>query len=75
MKRDVKAERNVLEMLILNFGKEKTDVWLRYMRFERTVGEPKNVSKLYDQATNVLKPELLEDFQSLHNLLISGVVH
>lgn len=74
MKRDVKSERNCLEMLILNFGKVRTDVWLRFMRFERSVGEPKNVSKLYENALATLNPELLEDFLSLHNLFINGVV-
>lgn len=74
LKRDVKCERSCLEMLLLNFGKTRTDVWLRYMKFERSVGEPKNVAKLYDAALATLNPDLLEDFLTLHNLFVNGVV-
>lgn len=74
MKRDVKAERNCLEMMIMSFGKVKTEVWLRYMRVELSAGEAKNIGKLYERAMAMLNPELLEDFVSLHSLFISGVV-
>lgn len=74
MKRDVKAERHCLDMLILNFGKTRTDVWLRYMRFERYAGEPKNVSRLHDDAVAKLNPELLDDFAALFNFFSNGVV-
>lgn len=74
MKRDVKAERHCLEMLIANFGRQRTDVWLRYMKFERSFGEPKNVSKIYEKAMQRLNTELIDDFLSLHNLFINGVV-
>lgn len=72
--RDLEAERKCLEMLILTFGKTRTDVWLRYMKFERSVGEPKNVSRLYKNAMSTLNPDLLQDFLSLYNLFINGVV-
>lgn len=74
MVRDVESERNCMEMLIMNFGKTRTDVWLRYMRFERYAGEPKNVAKLHENALATLKPELLDDFSALYNFFSNGVV-
>lgn len=70
----MEAERFCLDMLVLSFGETRTDVWLRYMKFERTAGEPKNVSKLYEKALATLNQNLLQDFQSLYNLLINNVV-
>lgn len=61
-------------MLVLNFGKVKTDVWLRYMQFERFSGEPKNISNLYVTAMNTLNEELKEDFTALYNFFSNGVV-
>lgn len=74
MKRDPKSERYCMEMLILNFGKVRTDVWLRYMRFERNAGEPKNVSRLYENALATLNPEHLNDFTTMYNFFANGVV-
>lgn len=74
MIRDVKAERHCLETMVTIFGNNRTDVWLRYMKFERSFGEPKNVSKLYEKAMNRLEKEYHKDFLTLHNLFISGVV-
>lgn len=74
MKRDVKAERNCLELMVMNFGKVKTDVWLRYMRFEMTAGDVKNIAKLNERAMAILNPELVEDFSSLYNLFMNSLV-
>lgn len=74
MKRDVKAERNCLELMVMNFGNVKTDVWLRYMRFEMTAGDVKNIGKLNERAMTLLNPELVEDFTSLYNLFINSLV-
>lgn len=74
MIRDPESERYCMEMLISNFGKSRTDVWLRYMRFERHAGEPKNVSDLHKKALNTLKTELLDDFSALYNFFVNGVV-
>lgn len=72
--RDVSAERKCLENLINYFGATRTDVWLRYMRFERNVGEPKNVGRLHAKAVNSLKIDLLDDFSALYNFFSNGVV-
>lgn len=61
-------------MMILNFGKVRTDVWLRYMRFERNVGEPKNVSRLHQNALATLNPDLLDDFSAQYNFFSNGTV-
>ncbi|XP_055310345.1 U3 small nucleolar RNA-associated protein 6 homolog [Sitodiplosis mosellana] len=74
LKRDLDSERHCLEMLILNFGKTRTDVWLRYMRFERNVGEPKNVGRLHKSALATLKPELLDEFSAMYNFFSNGDV-
>lgn len=74
MTRDLDAERKCLEMLVQNFGKVRTDVWLRYMQFERYSGEPKNISNLYVTALNALNEELKEDFTALYNFFSNGVV-
>lgn len=74
MLRDKKEERACLEQMILNFGSTRTDVWLRYMRYERYAGEPKNVSDLHKRALKTLKPELLDDFSALYNFFSNGVV-
>lgn len=74
MKRDIKQERLCLTLLVTHFGRHRTDVWLRFMKFERSFGDPKDVGKIYDRALINLDPELQDDFQSLHNLFINGVV-
>lgn len=74
MTRDPESERFCLENLIANFGKSRTDVWLRYMRFERFAGEPKNVNNLHKLALATLKPELLDDFSALFLFFSNGVV-
>lgn len=74
LRRDTDFERGILEAMTRNFGETQSEVWLRYMKFERTVGEPKNVSHLYDQAISKLKPDLHDDFLSLHSLLINEIV-
>lgn len=74
MIRDAESERICMENLILYFGKTRTDVWLRYMRFERFAGEPKNVSKLHKNALATLNAELLDDFSALYNFFSNGVV-
>ena len=74
MTRDLDAERKCLELLVQNFGKARTDVWLRYMQFERYSGEPKNISNLYVTAMNALNDELKEDFSALYNFFSNGVV-
>lgn len=74
MKRDPKEERHCLDMMTSNFGKTRTDVWLRYMRYERYVGEPKNISLLHQRALSTLNPELLDDFSALYNFFSNGVV-
>ncbi|XP_031627058.1 U3 small nucleolar RNA-associated protein 6 homolog [Contarinia nasturtii] len=74
MKRDVEKERECMDKLIEHFGKSRADVWLRYMRFERNAGEPKNVSKLHKTALATLNPELLDDFSAQYNFFSNGVV-
>lgn len=74
MKRDPESERTCMENLKKNFGKTRTDVWLRYMRFERYAGIPKNNDALYKEALTTLKPELLDDFNALYNFFHNGVV-
>lgn len=56
------------------FGKTRTDVWIRFMRFERFAGDPKNVAKIHKSAIANLKPELLDDFGALYNFFLNGVV-
>lgn len=71
-KRDLKSERRCLEMLTMNFGKIRADVWLRYIRFERDVGDPKNVGRLYQTALAALNPDLLDEFSRQYNLFLNG---
>lgn len=59
-------------MLTMNFGKIRTDVWLRYIRFERDVGDPKNVGRLYQTALAALNPDLLDEFSRQYNLFLNG---
>lgn len=74
MKRDPQTERKCLENLIEQFGKTRTDVWLRYMRYERSVGTPKNVMGLHQRALETLNPKLLNDFSAQYNFFTNGVV-
>ena len=74
MKRDPESERKCMENMKTNFGKTRTDVWLRYMRFERYAGLPKNIDTLHKDALATLKPELLDDFSALYNFFDNGVV-
>lgn len=67
-------ERFCMENLIKYFGKTRTDVWLRYMRFERYKGEPKNIPNLHKTALATLQPDLLDDFGALYNFFSNGVV-
>ncbi|XP_031620644.1 U3 small nucleolar RNA-associated protein 6 homolog [Contarinia nasturtii] len=72
LQRDVESERNCLELMTFNFGKTRPDVWLRYMRFERNVGEAKNVSRLHQRAISSLKSEFLDQFSAMFNFFSNG---
>lgn len=74
MIRDPVAERECMELIITSFGKSRTDVWLRYMQFERHAGEPKNVANLHKRALITLNSDLLDDFSALYNFFSNGVV-
>uniref|UniRef100_A0A1L8DFJ2 Putative u3 small nucleolar rna-associated protein 6 n=1 Tax=Nyssomyia neivai TaxID=330878 RepID=A0A1L8DFJ2_9DIPT len=51
------------------FGKSNINVWLEYIKFERTQDTPKNISLIYDRATKTLNVDLVDRFESEHNLL------
>lgn len=61
-------------MMVFNFGKTRADVWLRFMRFERNVGDPKNVSRLHKNALERLNPDMLNDFSAQYNFFSNGTI-
>lgn len=73
MIRNPEIERNCMKNLILNFGKIRTDVWLRYMRFERFAGDPTNVSELHKNALATLNRELLDEYRMLYKSFCNEV--
>lgn len=59
--------------MVHTFGASRTDVWVRYMRFERDTGDPLNVSKLHQRAQMSLKAHLKDDFNALYNFFSSNM--
>lgn len=56
--------RNIYKTACQQFGKEKTDVWMDYIKFELELGDPANVSEIYNQAKNTLNENLVYIFST-----------
>ncbi|OXU21679.1 hypothetical protein TSAR_004042 [Trichomalopsis sarcophagae] len=57
------------EMMILQFGKESTDVWVEFITFELKHGEPSRVGTLYNRAITTLKPSMADNFITEYSLI------
>lgn len=57
------------EMATSLFGKDNTDVWMKYITFEMKHGEISKVSSIYDRAVKTLKRKLSDDFMTEYSLI------
>lgn len=60
--------RKCHEMATQFFGKETVDTWLEFIKFEKSNGDPKRVSQLYQRAMSSLNPALVSTFITAYNL-------
>ncbi|XP_058799936.1 U3 small nucleolar RNA-associated protein 6 homolog isoform X2 [Phymastichus coffea] len=57
------------EMATSLFGRDNTDVWIKYIIFEMKHGEATKVSNIYDRAKKMLKPKLTDDFINEYSMI------
>uniref|UniRef100_A0A1B0CGG0 U3 small nucleolar rna-associated protein 6 n=2 Tax=Lutzomyia longipalpis TaxID=7200 RepID=A0A1B0CGG0_LUTLO len=51
------------------FGESNINVWIEYIKFEKTQDTPKNISRIYERAIKTLHVDLVDSFEMEHNLL------
>lgn len=68
-----KKERQVLDIMVHLYGTTKPNVWINYIRFERDLGNPMNVTVMYQRAQNTLKPEFRDDFVKSYNSITTDI--
>lgn len=54
--------RNIFKRACQQFGKEKVEIWIDFIKFERNHGDAGNVSSIYNQAKNSLNENLVSVF-------------
>lgn len=59
---NIEIIRNIHKTACQQFGEEKTEVWMDYVKFELDLGDPTNVSKIYNQAKTTLNENLVSIF-------------
>ncbi|XP_067003125.1 U3 small nucleolar RNA-associated protein 6 homolog [Anabrus simplex] len=70
---NVKQIRKCYEVACEQFGKNNTDVWMEYVKFEQKRGDPKNVSEIYWRALKNLDPMHTDIFVSEFSLVKTGL--
>ena len=65
----LKHARRCHEMSTLQFGKNKTNVWIDHMTFEMKHGDPKKVGEIHRRAVNTLEPGLTDSFIAEYSLI------
>ncbi|XP_046992575.1 U3 small nucleolar RNA-associated protein 6 homolog [Schistocerca americana] len=68
-----KHVRRCYELACEQFGKNNTDVWMDYVKFEQKLGEAKNVSEIYWRALKNLDPKHTDAFISEFSLVKTGM--
>lgn len=63
------AIRNVHKLACQQFGKDNSDVWVEYIKFELKSGDPRLVSDIYNNAKNTLNENLVSTFAAEFALL------
>lgn len=56
------------------YGTTRPNVWINYLRFEREVGSPLNLTVMHQRALTTLKPEFRDDFAAAYNTFINAIV-
>lgn len=72
LKPDIEKIRYCYENSLIDFGKNRTDVWIEYIKFERDHGDPKQMALLAERAKNTLLPLFVDNFITEHCLLTVG---
>ncbi|XP_034936563.1 U3 small nucleolar RNA-associated protein 6 homolog [Chelonus insularis] len=57
------------EVAALQFGKNNTEVWIKYIVFEMKYGDPLKVSNIYQRAVKTLNPVDADNFISKYSLI------
>ncbi|PSN39843.1 hypothetical protein C0J52_19058 [Blattella germanica] len=66
---NIKQVRRCFEVACQQNGHNVTDVWMDYIRFERTLGNPEKESQIYIRGTRALDPTLLDSFENEYSLM------
>ncbi|XP_033333079.2 U3 small nucleolar RNA-associated protein 6 homolog isoform X1 [Megalopta genalis] len=65
----LKCFRKCHDMTTLQFGKNNTNVWIDYIKFEMKYGDPAKVGDLHRRAVKTLEPGLTDSFISEYSLM------
>uniref|UniRef100_A0A1B6E402 U3 small nucleolar RNA-associated protein 6 homolog n=1 Tax=Clastoptera arizonana TaxID=38151 RepID=A0A1B6E402_9HEMI len=68
---NLKNARRCYLMACVQFGTTNVDVWMDYVKFEQTHGDPSKVSGIYWQAVKTLEPAQVDNFISEFSLISS----
>lgn len=66
---NVKRVREVYEKAILQFGEQNVALWLKYINFEITRGDSKNICLVREKAGKMLDSALKDVFDAHYNKL------
>lgn len=61
--------RNAYELAIMQFGKNRTDLWLDYTIFEMKHGDPLKAAEIHTRAVKTLYAKLTDKFIADYTLL------
>ncbi|XP_059616443.1 U3 small nucleolar RNA-associated protein 6 homolog [Phlebotomus argentipes] len=66
---NVDSWRKCHENAVRFFGEQQVDVWIEYIKFEKTQDTPKNINLIYERALKTLNVDLVNTFEVKHDLL------
>ncbi|XP_039284674.1 U3 small nucleolar RNA-associated protein 6 homolog [Nilaparvata lugens] len=66
---NVKYSRMYHILACIDFGTDRTDVWMDYLRFEKRYGKHSQMADVYHQACQKLNKSLVEQFKDEYNQL------
>lgn len=63
-----------MKLAVERYKSDDIDVWLNLIKFELKHGDPKDASKIAEQAIGALKTELVDSFIFNRDALQQGIV-